>query len=109
MNISKFSYNTPMSDSLENTRKRLIFRSWHRGTREMDLILGSFANAYVPGFGEDELAAYDRVLQNPDPDLYNWISGREPVPAAEQSPVMTQVLEHHYASARATGSDDYSR
>ncbi len=75
----------------------------------MDLILGSFANAYVPGFSKEELEDYDQLLQNPDPDLYNWITGREEVPTEEQSPVMTQLLEHHYAGFRATGSDDISR
>ncbi len=72
----------------------------------MDLILGSFANANVPDFSEDELALYDKLLQNPDPDLYNWISGREDVPKEEHSAVMDQLLEHHYAQCRATGSDD---
>lgn len=98
-----------MSEEIENTRKRLIFRSWHRGTKEMDLILGSFANLHVPDFSGEELELYDKLLQIPDPDLYNWISGRESVPAEEQSPVMDQLLEHHYAKRRATGSDDIPR
>ena len=95
-----------MSDPLENTRKRLIFRSWHRGTREMDLIMGSFANTCVENFNEEELALYDELLHNSDPDLYNWISGREDLPDEHRSPVMEKLLEHHYASNRATGSDD---
>lgn len=56
-----------MPDSLENKRKRLIFRSGHRGTQEMDLILGSFAKAHVPGFNEEDLQLYEDLLQKATP------------------------------------------
>ena len=75
-------------ETLENKRKRLIFRSWHRGTREMDLIMGSFANKYVPEFSPEELDCYDEVLQNSDPYLYDWISGRVDVPANIKTPIL---------------------
>ncbi len=65
----------------ENKRRRLIFRSDHRGTKEMDLIMGQFAKAHVPTFSEEELVQYDTLLCNNDPDLYNWISGIEDAPA----------------------------
>ena len=67
-------------ETIENKRRRLIFRSGHRGTKEMDIILGSFAVQFVPGFNEDELAAYDVLLANNDPDLYNWITEKEDAP-----------------------------
>lgn len=67
-------------ETIENKRRRLIFRSGHRGTKEMDLILGSFAAQFVPDFTEDELSAYDVLLTNNDPDLYNWITGKESPP-----------------------------
>lgn len=66
---------------VENKRKRLIFRSFHRGTKEMDLILGAFASAHVPDFTEEELLQYDELLCNNDPDLYNWITGKEDWPS----------------------------
>lgn len=72
----------------------------------MDLILGSFANSHVDAFTEEELALYDELLQNSDPDLYNWISGREELPANKRDAVMEKVLAHHYATNRKTGSDD---
>lgn len=65
---------------IENKRKRLVFRSYHRGTKEMDLILGSFASAQVFGFNAQELADYDELLRNNDPDLYNWITRKEDAP-----------------------------
>ena len=66
---------------IEKKRKRLIFRSEHRGMKEMDLLLGSFARKYVPKFDEAELAQYDEILQENDPNLYNWITGKENAPA----------------------------
>lgn len=87
-----------MSENIENMRKRLIFRSWHRGTKEMDLIMGSFADRYVPDFSEDELAQYDEILNCSDPDLYNWITGQEEAPANQVSPVMERLLRHQFAA-----------
>lgn len=80
-----------MNESLENKRKRLIYRSWHRGTREMDLILGPFADKNVPGFSESELEMYEALLLNSDPDLYNWIAGVEEPPANVTSDVFERL------------------
>ena len=91
-------------ETLETKRKRLIFRSWHRGTREMDLIMGSFAEANVPGFNEAELDLYEEVLQNPDPDVYDWILGRIAVPANLNNVIIEKLLQHHYATGRPTGN-----
>lgn len=74
-------------------RKRLIFRSWHRGMREIDLMLGSFADAHLPLFDAAQLTAYDRLLRNSDPDIFNWITGQEPVPPAEDNDVVGLLLD----------------
>lgn len=81
-----------------NKRKRLIFRSWHRGTREMDLIMGTFADQHIAEFNEAELKEYEDILDNPDPDLYDWIAGRVEAPANVITPVMQKLLDHHVAS-----------
>lgn len=80
---------------IENKRKRLVFRSYHRGTKEMDLILGSFASAHVFEFSVQELADYDELLRNNDPDLYNWITHKEEAPqdVAELS-VFQKLMAH---------------
>jgi antitoxin CptB len=85
------------NERIDNKRKRLIFRSWHRGTKEMDLLLGSFANRHVPEFSEDELVMYDELLHHSDPDLYNWITGREEVPANFVNPVIEKFLAHKFS------------
>lgn len=85
-------HETGPEDNISIKRKQLGFRSWHRGTREVDLLLGRFADVHLPGFGADDLAAYDRFLNNSDPDIYNWITGAEPVPPAEDSAVVRLLL-----------------
>lgn len=94
---------------LDNKRKRLIFRSWHRGMKEMDQIIGSFANDYVPFFSEPELDQFEEVLQNSDPELYDWICGRVPVPANKMSDILEKLLNYDYATQRSTGSDEFAR
>jgi len=79
-------------DNISIKRKRLIFRSWHRGTREIDLMLGGFADAHIPQFDAEQLEAYDRFLKNSDPDIFNWITGQEPVPPSEDNAVVKLML-----------------
>jgi antitoxin CptB len=84
-----------MSD--QNTLGRLRFRSWHRGTREMDLLMGSFADAHLGRFTPDQILQYEALLQISDPDLYNWITGGEQVPANLNNDVMRLLCAHRYA------------
>jgi antitoxin CptB len=67
-------------DPAENQRRRLRFRSWHRGTREADLMLGRFADAHLPLFGPDQLDRYAALLEKSDPEIYDWVTDRAPVP-----------------------------
>ena len=70
------------SGGLDDRRKRLLFRCWHRGTREMDLILGRFADAQIAGLSDDELGQLEHLIEVPDPDLYAALTGGRPL--AEQ-------------------------
>jgi len=88
-----------MTETLEDKRKRLNFRSWHRGTRELDLIMGTFAERHLESFDEAALSQYEEILMHPDPDLYNWITGAEIVPANVSNPVMDRLLQHSVASS----------
>jgi antitoxin CptB len=63
------------SGGLDDRRKRLLFRCWHRGTREMDLILGRFADAEIAGLSDRELAELEGLIEVPDPDLYAALTG----------------------------------
>ena len=66
---------------LDHRRKRLLFRCWHRGTREMDLILGRFADAHIASLDDGEVAVLERLLEVPDPDLFAAVTGAMPPPA----------------------------
>jgi antitoxin CptB len=60
--------------------KRMAMRSWRRGTKEMDLILGPFADAHLSGLTSAELDLYDALLAENDQDLMAWILGQTAVP-----------------------------
>ena len=79
---------TPGGEGLAVRVRRLKFRSWHRGTREMDLILGRFADARLDGCTAAELDQYEALLAENDPDIYNWITGREPPPGRADTPIL---------------------
>lgn len=79
-------------EDIDIRRKRLIYRSWHRGTREMDLILGRFADKHVGTFSDPELDQYEAILSQSDPDLYDWVTGREEPPANIRTLVLEQLL-----------------
>ena len=82
-------------DRLHIERKRLKFRSWHRGTREMDLLLGRFADRHLDAFDGGALRAYAALLERPDPDIYDWVCGREECPEGELRPIVTALTEFH--------------
>ena len=74
--------------------KRLGFQSWHRGFREMDLLLGQFADDELGQLAMDELNDYERLLEAPDWDLYAWFTGTKPVPGNWDGPAFRRVLAH---------------
>ena len=64
----------------EVRQKRLAMRSWRRGTKEMDLILGRFWDAEGPGLDDDALDLYEALLSENDQDLYRWVTGQVAAP-----------------------------
>ena len=88
-----------MTLSSDIRRKRLSFRSWHRGTRESDLILGRFADAYLPGFDEAQLDRYEALLDCPDADIFDWVTGRAGPPPEHDHDVTRLILAHCKTSA----------
>ena len=73
---------TRSSEGLDDRRKRLLFRCWHRGIREMDLILGRFADAEIANLSDEELGDLEYLMDVPDPDLYAALTGNV-LPAPE--------------------------
>ena len=82
---------TRSSDGLDDRRKRILFRCWHRGTREMDLILGRFADAEIGNLSDDELTQLETLLEEADPDLYAAITGDKVLPAEVIGPLFARI------------------
>jgi len=94
-----------MPDASREARlNRLSFRAWRRGFREADLILGPFADLHGPALSDDELEAFERLLEIPDQDLYGWLMGREPAPAEVRGPVFERVRAFAATPASQRGS-----
>jgi len=82
-------------------RKRLLFRSWHRGTRETDLLLGSFAERHLASFTEEQLSCYEALLENDDSSLYDWITGRLAPPPEHDGEIMQLIRNFRYTARPA--------
>ena len=92
---------TRSSNGLDDRRKRLLFRCWHRGTREMDLILGRFADAEIANLSDDELGELERLLEANDPDLYAAIIGDKVLPAEITGALFARIKAFPIADGNA--------
>jgi antitoxin CptB len=90
-----------MTDAHDIRRKRLLFRSWHRGTKETDLLVGSFAEQYLAGFSEEELDRYEALLDNDDGDLFDWITGHAPPPPEYDGDILRRLRDFRYTARPA--------
>ena len=80
------------SDGLDARRRRLLFRSWHRGIREMDLVYGRFADAQIAALSDAELDDYERLLELRDQQVFDWVSGAQPLLPEYNTPVFRRLL-----------------
>ena len=80
-----------MSETRETRLKRLRFRSWHRGMREVDLLLGGFADRHLTELDPAQLERYEQLLGAADPELYDWIARRTAAPAAYECDVLNLI------------------
>lgn len=81
------------SENIEIRRKRLLFRSKHRGTKEMDILIGGYYEENMESFSSEELTEFEAVLEYPDDNLYAWALGRASVPAELLSPVLQGFID----------------
>src|SRR5262249_40054645 len=84
------------SHGLDERRRRLLFRAWRRGVREMDWIVGRFADAYIDKFDTPALEEFERLIEVPNAELYAWIVGNESVPAEQDSGVLRDLIAFHH-------------
>jgi antitoxin CptB len=89
------------SHGLDERRRRLLFRAWRRGVREMDLIVGRFADAYIDKFDTPALEQFERLIEVPNAELYAWIVGDTSIPAEQDSGVLRDLIAFHQRKGQA--------
>ncbi len=80
---------------MDERRKRLRFRAWRRGFRELDLLMGAFADARIEELSEARLDEFERLLEAPDQDVYAWITGAAPLPPAHDTATFDALRAFH--------------
>ena len=85
------------SSDLDVRRRKALFRSWHRGIREMDLVLGRFADAEIDRLTDAELHDYEQLMEAPDRDLFQWLTGETATPANFDTDVFRRIRDFHVA------------
>ena len=83
------------SEGLDPRRRRLLFRCWHRGIREMDLVLGRFADAHLALLTEGELDELERWLEVPDQQIFSWVNGMKETPEEFDTLLFRRLRDFH--------------
>jgi len=83
----------PESAAPDARRRRLLFRATHRGTFENDLMIGGFVRANLDCLTDADLDALEALLETPDPQLADWLTGRLPIPPDQASPMLLRIKE----------------
>lgn len=77
--------------------KRLNYRSWHRGCKETDLVLGTYCNQRVSALTEDQLGLFEAFLDEDDSDIWAWLTEKKPCPKPEFEPLLAELREQKIA------------
>ncbi len=83
------------SEGLDARRRRLLVRVWRRGMREMDLVLGRFADAKLAGLSDAELTEFEKLLEIPDQQMFAWVNGTETAPPEIDTAFFRKIREFH--------------
>ncbi len=88
-----------ISDEAAVRRRKIAFRAWHRGTREMDLIMGRFADAELAKLDDAGLNSFEALMEQADHDLYKWVSGEAAVPPEVDAAFLARIRAFHTTGA----------
>ena len=91
------------SFALDERRRRILFRAWRRGLREMDLVMGQFADMNLPAMTEAEVDEFESLLDVPDPQILAWITGGEVIPPGFNTPLFARLAEAPRAALKRDG------
>ena len=88
------------SKGLDARRRRLLFRAWHRGMREMDLVLGKFADAELATLSNGELNELERWFEIPDQQMFAYVIGTQPAPAEIDSALFRRMRDFNRSGGK---------
>ena len=91
---------TRSSSDLDPRRRRILFRAWHRGMRETDLIMGRFCDAEIASLSEGEIEAFEALIEAPDADILAWVTGERPAPAAYDTGLLAKLRAFHHGAGQ---------
>jgi len=91
---------TRSSEGLDARRRRVLFRSWHRGIKEMDLIMGRFSDAHIAELSDAELDDYERLMELRDQEILSWIDGTAVVSPEYDTPVFRRLRDFNHRVER---------
>ena len=80
------------SSDLDPRRRKTLYRAWHRGMREVDLILGTFADGEIDRMPDGELDVFEALMNEADADILKWVTGEAQVPDRHDTPVFSRIL-----------------
>jgi antitoxin CptB len=83
----------PMFTPTDTRRRRLLFRATHRGTHETDLLIGGYVSPRIATMTDAEMDALEEVMELPDADLADWLTGRLPIPAEVDTPLLQAIKQ----------------
>jgi antitoxin CptB len=83
----------PEHASLDARRRRLLFRATHRGTYENDILLGGFVQRHIAAFRDSEIVALEALMDLPDNDLADWLTGRSPIPLDGDTVMLRRIRD----------------
>lgn len=86
---------TRTTAELDVRRRQILYRAWHRGMREMDLIMGRFADAEIKTLSDEELTEFEQLIDVTDRDLLGWITGEIPTPGNFDTPLFRRLKGFH--------------
>lgn len=88
-----------MAEDFATRVKRLKYRSRHRGTKELDMLLGRFAERHLDAMTAAEIELYEAILEADEHDIYHWLTGQMPVPAEHDNAVMRRILSFEFTKS----------
>jgi antitoxin CptB len=87
------------SADLDPRRRKILFRAWHRGLREMDLIMGQFADRFLSAMSDEALDQFEQLIEQSDRDLLHWILDAQDIPAEFDTALLKAIRDHHTHAA----------